>query len=225
VIRAGEVGVVLGFLVLLCAIVSTGAGYAVDSPREATVVVAPDVTATLTFVESGTLDSGRQDAVPIITLTNRFPVTLTDITVTVSDPTEKVPRLVSYTGPESLQPGETAAVLADTICGGGMSDDWPVTVTATGRGVSVQLSRSVTVSCVFNQPKNETESMNSATTAESQPVTANIETTDQMSTETTGNQGLAPDVSLKMDPTPGSLTERADSEEETVRRHIEEVLM
>ena len=143
-------------VVLLAAVVSSGAGYAIDTPRDASVLTAPDVTATLSFAGIDPIDSGREREAPIVTLTNRFPVALTDVTVTVTDPTRAVPRLVSYTSPESLQPGESAAVLADVVCASGASEDWPVTVTATGGGVSVAFSRSVTVSCVSEGPGSST---------------------------------------------------------------------
>lgn len=155
-IRAERVGVVVAVLVLLAAVVSSGAGYTIDTPRDASILTAPDTTATLSFVEADAIDRGRVREAPIVTLTNRFPVALTDITVTVTDPTRSVPRLISYTSPGSLQPGESAAVLADVVCASGASEDWPVTVTATGPGVSVAFSRSVTVSCVSEGPGSST---------------------------------------------------------------------
>ncbi|MFB6106274.1 MAG: hypothetical protein ABEJ70_04800 [Halobacteriaceae archaeon] len=138
----------------------TVAGFVVTSHRTADVVTAPDDRAYLgVAVPDRTLANGRHAAVPLATVTNRFPGPLTSVTVRVRDADPRPPRLLSaptWTG--SLAVGERVTVPADVVCGGGggphdATETWTVDVAAESPDVAVTVTRRVAVTCEPPAPR------------------------------------------------------------------------
>ena len=153
--RAAYAGVALAALLLVS---STGGFTSVNADRPLGIAVADDDEAFLGIeTTEPTLANGRHDAVALATVTNRLPGPLTDVDVRLTGATGgQPPKLLpqgnpDVTVPATLDVTEDGTVTADVGCsaagGGAHTVTWDLHLEASGDGVTVELTRPVTVTC------------------------------------------------------------------------------
>lgn len=149
----------LGVLVLAGAlvVVSTGGMSASSLHRSADGEVVSDDRAYVGVQPvDQSLDPGHHKAVTLLELENRFGTPLTEVSVAVDDD-GRSPTLRSYETPRTLDPGDSTTVTGTIVCDAGDdspdTETWALSIEVSGANKSVELTRSVTVTCERPTPR------------------------------------------------------------------------
>jgi len=140
---------VVGIAVLL--VLTAGTGGATISAEQSVGLSPPAESEPRVGVEatSPALGPGTHESVTVLQVTNRFKQPV-DVEVTVDGDGPTPPAMRDYDAPDRLGVGEQGTVVAAVNCyvsPGDSTETWTVEVSATGDGVNVDTSRSVTVTC------------------------------------------------------------------------------
>lgn len=130
-------------------VLASGAISAVTSERGVELAVVDDGRAYLGVSAATPLElpAGETRDRRVVRLTNRFPSSLDELSVSVAEGDDEPPTVAAVRAPGRLGPGDAGWITADVDCGaGGTEETVTLAIEASGRD-AVALARDVTIVC------------------------------------------------------------------------------